>query len=79
MRSVRRRIMNLEKLYLKISTKKFYFLKFLLEAYDGLAILSSSGISKDIVLVRYPREQRETVFALLCSIADKLNPYRTHN
>lgn len=68
--------MNLEKLYLKIRTEKFYFLKFILEAYDGLAILSSSGISKDIVLVRYPREQRENVFALLGSIAEKLNPYK---
>jgi len=68
--------MNLEKLYLKIRTEKFYFLKFILEAYDGLAILSSSGISKDIVLVRYPPEQRKAVFALLGSLAEKLNPYK---
>ena len=69
--------MNLEKLYLKIRPERFYFLKFILEAYDGLAILSSSGISKDIVLIRYPQEQRETLFALLSSIAGKLNPYTT--
>ena len=67
--------MNLEKLYLKIRTEKFYFLKFILEAYDGLAILSSSGVSKDIVLIRYPCERREEVFRLLTAIAKRLSPY----
>ncbi len=66
---------NLEKLYLNIKTDRFYFLKFLLEAYDGMAILSSSGIRKDIVLIRYPSELRRDVFALLSEIAKKINPY----
>ncbi|MBM9602842.1 DUF4911 domain-containing protein [Desulfopila inferna] len=66
---------NLEVIYLQIRTDKFYYLKFILEAYDGLAILSSSGIRKDIVLVRYPGELRQTVFELLASIAAQINPY----
>ncbi len=68
--------MQLNNLYLQIRRDKFYYLKFLLEGYDGLAILSSSGIRKDIVLIRYPDEQKRNLFALLASIADVLNTYR---
>lgn len=66
---------NLECVFLKIRTDKFYFLKFILEAYDGLGILSSSQISKDIVRVRYPSENRRDIFNLLSSLATLLNPY----
>ena len=68
--------MQLNNLYLQIRRDKFYYLKFLLEGYDGLAILSSSGIRKDIVLIRYPDEQKRNLFALLASIADVFNTYR---
>ena len=68
---------NLENLYLKIRTDKFYFLKFILEAYDGLAILSSSNISKDLVLIRFPQENRRDVVVLLSSIAPSLNPFNS--
>ena len=66
---------HLESLYIRIRTDKFYYLKFILEAYDGLGILSSSGIHKEIVLLRYPREQRKNLFLLLAAIAKVLNPY----
>lgn len=68
--------MKLETLYIRIRTDMFYYLKFILEAYDGLGILSSSGIHKEIVLLRYPAEQRKNLFGLLASIANMLNPYR---
>jgi len=64
-----------EEVYLKIRTNRFYYLKFILEGYDGLAILSSSGIQKDIVVLRYPVEQRSTLFSLLASIAKDITPY----
>jgi len=67
--------LTLERLYIRIRTDKFYYLKFILEAYDGLGILSSSGIHKEIVLLRYPAEQRKNLFALLSDIARVLNPY----
>lgn len=68
---------NLETLYVRIRTDKFYYLKFILEAYDGLGILSSSGIHKEVVLLRYPAEQRKIIFELLSAIAKILNPYRS--
>ncbi len=67
---------RLESIFLRIRTDKFYFLKFILEAYDGVGILSSSGIRKDIVIIRYPAERRDEMFALLADLAKKLNPYR---
>lgn len=67
---------NLERLFLQIRTDKFYFLKFILEAYDGMAILSSSGIQKNIVLIRYPSEMRHDLMQLLSDIAVILNPYK---
>ncbi len=73
---MKKKAMQLNNLYLQIRTDKFYYLKFILEGYDGLALLSSSGIRKDIVLIRYPEEQKINLFALLASIADSLNPYR---
>jgi len=66
---------TLEKIFLQIRMDKFYYLKFILEAYDGLAILSSSGVRKDIVIIRYPTEVRKALFALLTTIAPDLNPY----
>jgi hypothetical protein len=66
---------KLESLYVRIRTDRFYYLKFILEAYDGLGILSSSGIHKEIVLLRYPSEQRANLFGMLASIAKVLNPY----
>jgi hypothetical protein len=68
---------NLEKIYLQIRPDKFYYLKFILEAYDGLGIVSSTGIRKDIIVIRYPGELRRTLFELLGSIAAIFNPYRS--
>lgn len=67
---------KLEELFLQIRTDKFYFLKFILEGYDGLAILSSSGIRKSLVRIRFPKERRAELFGLLSSIAVQLNSFK---
>jgi len=69
---------KLSELYLRIAPGKFHYLKFILEGYDNLAILSSSQSEKGIVVIRYPREMTQDLFLLLGSIADyisKPNPY----
>lgn len=63
---------NLEAIYLRIIPSQFHFLKFILEGYDNLAILSSEDGKAGIVLLRYPRELRTDVFALLETLAPKL-------
>lgn len=62
----------LESLYLRISPGKFHFLKFIVEAYDNVAILSSVDNREGIVVLRYSQGHREELFGLLGSIAAKL-------
>lgn len=69
---------NLRKIYLRISPSRFHYLKFILEGYDNLAILSSFDTTNGIVIVRYPEEMAEDLFGLLASIGgDLANKNRT--
>lgn len=64
---------NLSAVYLRISPGKFHFLKFILEGYDNLAILSSYRNREGIVVVRYPAEIAADLFSLLGSLGDNLS------
>ena len=63
---------SLHVLYLRISPSKFHFLKFIIEAYDNIAILSSVDNREGIVVLRYSEGYKKELFALLGSIAPKL-------
>lgn len=60
-------------LFLRISPDRFHFLKFILEGYDNLAILSSVDSREGIVVVRYSPGHSEELFTLLSFIAPQLN------
>jgi len=62
----------LSEIYLRICPGKFHFLKFILEGYDNLAILSSYERSAGIVVLRYPYEMAGDLFDLLASLAEYL-------
>ena len=62
----------LQSLYLRISPDKFHYLKFIIEAYDNVAILSSVDNHQGIVVLRYSEGHRKELFSLLGSIATKL-------
>jgi hypothetical protein len=62
-------------LYLGIAPHRFHFLKFILEGYDGLAILSSVDGKKGTVRLRYPVESEPLLFELLSALAAGLNKY----
>jgi len=64
---------TLNEVFLRISPDKFHFLKFILEGYDNLAILSSYQISDGIVVLRYPREMSQDLFSLLGSLGNFLS------
>jgi len=66
---------NLENLYLRITPSRFHYLKFILEAYDNLAVLSSENGKAGIVRVRFPSELRADVYAILNEIAPKITPW----
>lgn len=63
---------RLTEIYLRIAPDKFHYLKFLLEGYDNLAILSSHDSSAGIVVIRYPQTMAKDLFGLLQSIAPNL-------
>jgi hypothetical protein len=64
---------NLSELYLLISPGKFHFLKFILEGYDNLTILSSYQDANGVVVLRYPEEMAGDLFTLLGDIADYIS------
>ncbi|SDP17116.1 DUF4911 domain-containing protein [Desulforhopalus singaporensis] len=59
--------------YLRISKDKFHYLKFILEGYDNLAILSSFD-NNGVVVLRYPDGLSRELFELLESIAVDIGP-----
>lgn len=63
---------NQETLYLRISPDRFHFLKFVLEGYDNLAVLSSHDMRQGIVRIRYISTSRRDVITLLSSVVHKL-------
>jgi len=63
---------SLHLLYLRISPDRFHFLKFIVEAYDNIAILSSVDNREGIVVLRYSEGHKKEVFSLLSSIAVQL-------
>jgi len=64
---------NLEELILRIDPGKFHLLKFILEGYDNMAILSSLNSRDGLVVIRYPANLTKDIFALLASIGKKIS------
>ena len=59
-------------LYLRISPDKFHYLKFILEGYDNLAILSSHDMKQGVVMLRYPSSLERDLYDLLSSISPEI-------
>lgn len=63
---------KLAEVYLRILPGKFHYLKFILEGYDNLAILSACDSPAGVVVIRYPQEMTAELFGLLSAIAVSL-------
>lgn len=63
---------NLEQLFLRISPGKFHILKFILEGYDNMGLISSHRNDKGIVLLRYSKDFALEVMELLASLSPLL-------
>ena len=53
---------------LHISPDRIHYLKFILEGYDGLAIMSTVDAMQGVVEVRYPPEAEKDLTELLAEI-----------
>jgi len=63
---------RLDTLYLRISPDKFHYLKFILEGYDNMAIISSHTRHAGVVILRFPGSMTRDLFSLISSIAGYL-------
>ncbi|MBC8208120.1 MAG: DUF4911 domain-containing protein [Desulfobulbaceae bacterium] len=67
--------MRLSRLHLNIASDRFHFLKFILEGYDGLVMLSSVNGHGGTVLLRYPPMLEKELYALLTDLAPRISRY----
>lgn len=63
---------NLEQIFLRISPGKFHILKFILEGYDNMGLISSYRNDKGIILLRYSKDFAREVMELLASLSPLL-------
>lgn len=56
----------------RISTDRIHFLKFIIEGYDGLAVLSTLDEKAGLVRLRFPAEVRPEVEELLADLAPQI-------
>lgn len=66
-------MVRLDEVFLRIRPDKFHYLKFILEGYDNLAILSAYDCRVGLVVVRYPRAMAGDFYTLLSAIAGSLS------
>ncbi len=64
--------MQMLSVYLNIVPSRYYYLKFILEGYDGLCLLSTVPGKKGCVCIRTPQESIKVLFDLLADIAETL-------
>ncbi len=66
--------METERLLLRIRTDQIAFLKFILEGYDNLAVLTTVDRHSGLVALLFPPERRREVIELVSGIAARLRP-----
>lgn len=68
-----------EQLYAKIAPQRIHFLRFILEGYDGLAVLSTINAETGVVLIRFPHEARRDIISLLEDMTESLTQHNQPN
>ena len=63
---------NCSLLRLEIAPERIHFLKFILEGYDGLALLSTVDSRYGIVEIRYPPESKNDLEELMFHIKPQI-------
>jgi len=64
--------MQFQAVYLRIAYQQYHFLKFILEGYDGLCLLSTVPGLKGCVCIRYPVNNSRVLFELLDDMAPRI-------
>ena len=67
-------LLETRKMYLRIDPRQIHFLKFVLEGYDGLAVLSTVDAGAGVVLLRFPEHSAAVLIDLLADLAAVIAP-----
>ena len=59
-------------LQLKISPDRIHFLKFILEGYEGMAVLSTADARHGLIELRYPPEIEKDLMELLAEVSSDI-------
>jgi hypothetical protein len=62
---------------LRINPERIYFVKFILEGYDGLALQSTVEAKQGIIKICYPEEVQTDVELLLKELEPSIRPQET--
>jgi hypothetical protein len=62
---------------LRINPERIYFVKFILEGYDGLAVQSTVDAKQGIIKICYPEEVQTDVELLLKELEPSIRPQET--
>ena len=63
---------SLHTIYLRIRTDRISLFRFILEGYDGLAILSTMDAQQGVVRLTVPQTRQEELWQLLNAICQEL-------
>jgi hypothetical protein len=67
----------MQKIYLRILPKKIGWFKFILEGYDGLAVLTTVDRTIGLVSVSFHSSSTGEFFSLLAALSGDLSPYES--
>lgn len=70
---INKNINECSSLCLQISHERIHFLKFILEGYDGLAVLSTLDRQQGLVELRFPPEMENDLSLLLEDLMEKIS------
>lgn len=59
---------------MRVNPERIYFIKFILEGYDGLAMMSTIDQQQGIIRISYPNEVQKDVELLLQSLEPAITP-----
>jgi hypothetical protein len=60
--------------FLKIRPEQISLFRFLLEGYDGLAVLSTLDAKQGLVRLLVPRSRHDELWLLITALASELSP-----
>ncbi len=68
--------MKMKKKYYHIDKKDIYFFKFLLEAYEGIAVLETIDSKDEIILLYIADRAEDTVNMIIAELAENTKIYQ---